>query len=118
MMERGARNFAFISRSGVRKAEPSRLVKSLIEAGANVQVFQADAANEEDVARIVAEVNTKIPIRGVVHAAMVLQVCFLVVQKNFSFIFWYRTGNLMLIWSGCNIRANDDAREIHCCHRA
>lgn len=77
MMERGARNFAFISRSGADKPDAKRLVASLVEAGANVQVFRADASNTSDVAKVVSEVSASLPIRGVVHAAMVLQVCFI-----------------------------------------
>ena len=67
-------NFAFISRSGADKPEAAKVVESLEEAGASAQVFRADATNEEDVAKIVAEVSARHPIRGVVHAAMVLQV--------------------------------------------
>ena len=73
MMEKGARNFAFISRSGADKPDAAHLVKSLEEQGANVRVFRADASNASDVAKAVAEVSAERPIRGVVHAAMVLQ---------------------------------------------
>ncbi|KAJ5958028.1 polyketide synthase-nonribosomal peptide synthetase [Penicillium vulpinum] len=73
MMERGARNFAFISRSGIDKPEAAHIVNLLKTAGASVQVFRADAASELDVARIVQEVSAERPIRGVVHAAMVLR---------------------------------------------
>jgi KR domain len=76
MMEKGARSFVFISRSGTDKADAEYLVNSLIDAGANVQVFRADASNAGEVARIVSEVNSTSSIRGVVHAAMVLQVGF------------------------------------------
>ncbi|KAA8648638.1 beta-ketoacyl reductase [Aspergillus tanneri] len=51
MMERSAKHFAFVSRSGV----PCR------------------PASESDVVRIVQEVNAKRPIREVVHAAMLLK---------------------------------------------
>jgi hypothetical protein len=77
MMEKGARNFVFISRSGTDKAEAECLVSSLTEAGANVHIYRADASNAGEVARIVSEVNSTSSIRGVVHAAMVLQVCFM-----------------------------------------
>lgn len=76
MMEKGARNFVFISRSGTDKVDSENLVSSLIEAGANVKVFRADASDASEVTRIVSEVNSTSSIRGVVHAAMVLQVCF------------------------------------------
>lgn len=51
-----------------------QLVESIKAAGAVADVFRADASNEQDVARVVESVTTSRPIRGVVHAAMVLQV--------------------------------------------
>ncbi|KAJ5817291.1 hypothetical protein N7447_009524 [Penicillium robsamsonii] len=73
MMERGARDFVFLSRSGADKADAAVLVKSLREAGATADVHRGDAANQADVNRVVSEVTKTRPIRGVVHAAMVLQ---------------------------------------------
>ena len=74
MMERGCRSFAFISRSGAEKPEAGQVVETLVNAGASVRVFRADASNEKEVADIVAELSASQTIRGVVHAAMVLQV--------------------------------------------
>ena len=74
MLEKGCRNFAFISRSGVEKPEAAQAVESITEAGASAQVFRADATIEMDVAKVVSEVNAARPFRGVVHAAIVLQV--------------------------------------------
>lgn len=73
MMERGAKNFVFLSRSGTDKPEAAAVVESAVKAGANVEVFRVDASNEKDVAAVVSAVSTSRPIRGVVHAAMVLQ---------------------------------------------
>lgn len=74
MMECGARHFAFISRSGIEKPEAARLVADIELAGASTQVLRADAADEDAVAKIVASLQAGRPIRGVVHAAMVLKV--------------------------------------------
>lgn len=74
MFERGCRDFAFMSRSGIAKKEAAEVVGRLKEAGASVQVFCADASDERAVADVVATVSSKKPIRGVIHAAMVLQV--------------------------------------------
>lgn len=74
MMKRGCKNFVFISRSGADKPEAAQITNSLKEAGASVRVFRADATSEEDIMAIVADVSATHPIRGVVHAAMVLQV--------------------------------------------
>jgi hypothetical protein len=73
MMELGARNFAFISRSGADKPEAARVVEQLQQRGASTQVFRADAADEEAVRQVVMNLQTTRPIRGVVHAAMVLK---------------------------------------------
>ena len=74
MMERGCRSFAFISRSGAEKPQAGQVVETLVNAGASVRVFKADATNETEVANILAELSASQTIRGVVHAAMVLQV--------------------------------------------
>ncbi|TGO73554.1 hypothetical protein BELL_0351g00040 [Botrytis elliptica] len=72
MMRRGARHFAFVSRSGLDKLEAAQLVKSLRKEGASVNVYRADAANEKDLSSVIAQESSERPIRGVVHAAMVL----------------------------------------------
>lgn len=76
MMERGARHFAFISRSGADKPEAARLIECISAAGASTKVFRADATDEEAVRQIVAILHAQRPIRGVVHGAMVLKVSF------------------------------------------
>ncbi|KAI0467334.1 hypothetical protein F4859DRAFT_495046 [Xylaria cf. heliscus] len=73
MMECGARHFAFISRSGVDKPEAARLIADIQLSGASTQVLRADASDEKTVAEIVTTLQTQRPIRGVVHAAMVLK---------------------------------------------
>ncbi|KAF9886588.1 hypothetical protein FE257_011360 [Aspergillus nanangensis] len=73
MYSRGCRNFVFLSRSGADKPEASAVVHQLEQAGASVQVFRADASDEKAVAEVVSTVQAAMPIRGVVHAAMVLQ---------------------------------------------
>ncbi|PWY95017.1 polyketide synthase [Aspergillus sclerotioniger CBS 115572] len=73
MVERGCRHFVFVSRSGMKRPKAAETVKWIERTGASVQVFQADAGNEADMRAIVARVTKKHQIRGVVHAAMVLQ---------------------------------------------
>ena len=85
MMEKGARNFAFISRSGADKPEAAHLVASLIDAGADVQVFRADASDVAEVSKVVAGVSANRKISGVVHAAMVLKACFISDPSNYGF---------------------------------
>ncbi|EED19830.1 polyketide synthase, putative [Talaromyces stipitatus ATCC 10500] len=73
MMERGARDFVFLSRSGADKPDAAALVESIQKAGAAVQVFRGDASVQADVDRAVNEVTATRTIKGVIHAAMVLQ---------------------------------------------
>ena len=74
MMKKGARNFAFLSRSGADSRQASILVKGLEAAGARVQVMRGDASVRADVDRAVKSVPADRPIRGVIQAAMVLRV--------------------------------------------
>ncbi len=74
MTERGARHLAFISRSGSDKPEAAELVESLVANGVTADVFRGDASKLADVQKVVEAVSKTRPIRGVVHAAMVLNV--------------------------------------------
>ncbi|KAE8151984.1 KR domain-containing protein [Aspergillus avenaceus] len=51
-------NFVSLARSGADKEEAARIVQTLREAGAEVQVHRADAADEAAVVRIVREINS------------------------------------------------------------
>ncbi|KAL8832579.1 MAG: hypothetical protein Q9170_004823 [Blastenia crenularia] len=73
MVERGAKHLAFISRSGADKPEAAEIIKSIQLAGASAMVYRADASNQEEVLRLVKMLTAERPIRGVVHAAMVLK---------------------------------------------
>ncbi|ROV93464.1 hypothetical protein VPNG_09630 [Cytospora leucostoma] len=73
MMEAGARRFTFLSRSGTDSKSAAKLVADIEAAGAIVQVVRGDATSRSDVVRAVQGVSSKHPIRGVVHAAMVLR---------------------------------------------
>lgn len=74
MMERGAKHFAFISRSGADKPEAAQLIESIEKAGAITQVFRGDASKIEHVSSVIEKVSVERRINGVVHAAMVLEV--------------------------------------------
>ncbi|KAI0157190.1 putative polyketide synthase [Hypoxylon sp. FL1284] len=73
MMDRGARHFAFVSRSGADKPEAARVVDGIKSQGGFATVFRADAANENVMRDVVVQLQGERPIRGVVHAAMVLK---------------------------------------------
>lgn len=73
-MDRGARRFAFLSRSGTDSTQAAILVEDIEKAGATVQVIRGDATSKVDVDRALKSIPADYPIRGVVNAAMVLRV--------------------------------------------
>ncbi|KAL8982100.1 MAG: hypothetical protein Q9205_003293 [Flavoplaca limonia] len=73
MMDRGARRFAFLSRSGTDSTQAAILVEDIEKAGATVQVIRGDATSKVDVDRALKSIPVDYPIRGVVNAAMVLR---------------------------------------------
>ncbi|KAI1437789.1 hypothetical protein GGR50DRAFT_691814 [Xylaria sp. CBS 124048] len=74
MTENGARHFAFISRSGADKPEAARVVANIQKVpGTSTRVYRADASDESAVRCIIYSLQAERPIRGVVHAAMVLR---------------------------------------------
>lgn len=83
MLQNGARRFVFLSRSGADAPSAARLVKDIEAKGAIVTVVRGDATVRTDVKNAVQQVSTRHPIRGVVHAAMVLRVSILLFSSKF-----------------------------------
>lgn len=78
LVAHGARNLIIISRRGDAKSSSTALVTQLGNAGCRVEIFSCDVAVESQVASTIktcTEVLGMPPIRGVIQAAMVLQVC-------------------------------------------
>ncbi len=73
MVERGARHLVLVGRSGAHTPEALAAVAELQEMGAWVVVCRADVSRAEDVESLFVEVDRLPPLRGVVHAAMVLE---------------------------------------------
>ncbi len=72
MMSEGARHFALTGRRGAEGDAAGR-VQSLREGGARVEVISADISRGGDVRRVLDAIRaTMPPLRGVIHAAMVL----------------------------------------------
>jgi NADPH:quinone reductase-like Zn-dependent oxidoreductase/NAD(P)-dependent dehydrogenase (short-subunit alcohol dehydrogenase family)/acyl carrier protein len=72
MVERGARHLALVGRSDPPTAARAA-IRAMEEAGAEVHALQADVARPEDVADLLARIEARMPpLRGVVHAAAVL----------------------------------------------
>ncbi|HLJ16216.1 MAG TPA: type I polyketide synthase [Bryobacteraceae bacterium] len=71
MVERGARHLLLNGRSPARDAALASL-EQLRHAGADVQVAQVDVADCAALARMISCLDSRLPLKGVVHAAGVL----------------------------------------------
>ncbi|MDI1443200.1 type I polyketide synthase [Polyangium sp. 6x1] len=72
LVERGARHVALMGRGAPSEAA-RRAIEKMQEAGADVRVLRGDVSRRADVDAAIAEIEREMrPIRGVVHAAAVL----------------------------------------------
>ena len=75
MIQHGAQNIIFASRSGLTKQSSRHTVKHLEAQGARVKVHSCDISDPEHLETLVSEsIKDMPPIRGVVQGAMVLRV--------------------------------------------
>ncbi len=73
MVAQGARHLALVGRSGADSDDALAAVAAMKEAGADVQVISADVSRSEDVERVLKRIESGMPpLKGVIHAAMVL----------------------------------------------
>ncbi len=73
MVDRGARHLVLTGRSGAAGAEAERLVADLRHRGATVLVERADVTRRQELARVLTRAGDLLPpLRGIVHAAGVL----------------------------------------------
>ncbi len=79
LVENGARHLVLVGRSGAQ-TDPARQAVAELEAlGARVVVEQADVSRADQLADVLARIRESLPpLRGVVHAAMVLDDCLMV----------------------------------------
>ncbi|KAL7948053.1 putative polyketide synthase [Trichoderma barbatum] len=74
MVRRGARHIVLLSRSGKVTDDLSKLMKESRKLGATIYVVPCDVADEKNVMALVEELQEDLPpIRGIIHAAMVLR---------------------------------------------
>ncbi|RDA85026.1 hypothetical protein CP532_4573 [Ophiocordyceps camponoti-leonardi (nom. inval.)] len=74
MVQRGAKHIVLLSRAGRMTAELAQLSEECRELGATITVKPCNVANEGSVRQVVEECTRSLPpIRGVIHAAMVLR---------------------------------------------
>ncbi len=73
LVKNGARHLVLMGRSGAASPAAQSAVKTLSEAGANVVVAKADVSQATQVADVLADIKQSMPpLRGIIHAAMVL----------------------------------------------
>ncbi|KAH8903179.1 polyketide synthase [Coniochaeta sp. PMI_546] len=74
LVQRGARHIILLSRRDSVATEVQQLIQESLQHGAFIHVKRCDAAVKEEVSSLLAELaQTLPPIRGVIHAAMVLK---------------------------------------------
>ncbi|KKO98752.1 fatty acid synthase S-acetyltransferase [Trichoderma harzianum] len=74
MVRRGARHIVLLSRSGKVTDDLSKLMKESRKLAASIYVVACDVADEKSVQALVEELQEDLPpIRGIIHAAMVLR---------------------------------------------
>ncbi|MCC5610266.1 beta-ketoacyl reductase [Nostoc sp. CHAB 5834] len=85
MVENGAQHLVLTGRRGASEAVQQEINK-LEQAGAQVLVVPADISNRDDVSRLLVDVKNSMPsLRGIIHAAGVLQDGMLLGQTTESF---------------------------------
>ena len=73
LVAKGARNLVLTGRTGAGTPDARHAVARLRRLGAKVHVVKADVADERDMARVFEKIErTATPLRGIFHAAMVL----------------------------------------------
>ncbi len=72
LADSGARHLVLAGRSGATSDEAQALVQTLTDAGVSVAVVQADVANAGDVTQLLMAAQAEVPLRGIIHAAGVL----------------------------------------------
>jgi NAD(P)-dependent dehydrogenase (short-subunit alcohol dehydrogenase family)/acyl carrier protein len=73
MVEQGARKLVLMGRVGAETAEQRQQVEELRGMGARVEVFRGDVGRQEEVRRAVEVAEGMGPLKGVVHAAGVVE---------------------------------------------
>lgn len=73
MVERGARHFTHLSRSGPNDPKARDLVERMKKHGVDVSVLQCDVTIKSDLETVIAQVASNRPIKGVLHAAAVFE---------------------------------------------
>jgi NAD(P)-dependent dehydrogenase (short-subunit alcohol dehydrogenase family) len=77
MIESGARNIVLLSRSGGAKDKFDCLLDEIKCPDARIMLQKCDISDESQVQQVLKDIKALLPpVCGVIHAAMVLRVCF------------------------------------------
>jgi hypothetical protein len=99
MVNHGARNLAFFSRSGATKPDAKAFLEKLSQDGVKAVAYMCDIGDSDQVERAVEQCKKELPpIRGVIQGAMSLAVSS--PRENFLWV-------VSLIDSGCCVREHD-----------
>jgi acyl transferase domain-containing protein/threonine dehydrogenase-like Zn-dependent dehydrogenase/short-subunit dehydrogenase/acyl carrier protein len=78
LVEKGARNLALLSRSGLKNENAIQEVEKMKKQGVNVQAYAADISKLEDIQEVFNNIKEDLPaLTGIFHGAMVLDDGFL-----------------------------------------
>lgn len=76
MAQRGAKHIVTMSRTGLQSRTAQSMVKEMSSQHVTLTVLQCDVSDASSVAASLDSMINKIPaIRGIIQAAMILQVC-------------------------------------------
>lgn len=74
MAERGVYHLTYLSRSGAGSEDARAMIEDLNNRGVQTDVIQGDVSIKEDVIALVTYASSKHVVKGIIHAAMVLEV--------------------------------------------
>jgi NAD(P)-dependent dehydrogenase (short-subunit alcohol dehydrogenase family) len=83
MVKHGARHIVLLSRGGKMTTELEKLTAECRDCDASIYVRPCDVADKAAVTTLVADLQSSLPpIRGLIHAAMVLKVSLSLFQRD------------------------------------
>jgi acyl transferase domain-containing protein/NADPH:quinone reductase-like Zn-dependent oxidoreductase/thioesterase domain-containing protein/ubiquinone/menaquinone biosynthesis C-methylase UbiE/acyl carrier protein len=72
LVTQGARNLVLVGRHGASRPEARKAVEAFVEAGVTIRVESLDVSSADSVRTLMEGIGSMPPLRGVLHAAMVL----------------------------------------------
>lgn len=82
MAERGAPHLVYLTRSGASSLEARDMIRDLNHRGVHTEVVRGDISIKEDVTALVDQASRARPVKGIVHAAMIVEVRLCPLESN------------------------------------